>query len=347
MEPSASVVTGDLAAELLDGYHRLWEATPYHERNPTTQPISLERDHFSVLQAHDYVVSDKSDGVRFVLYLAHVGGQDMAVMVDRKLKLYEVRVAATKSNFKGSVFDGELVNVRGTHVFLVFDVIAHKGSNAIAKRPLTKRLELIRAVFDLDGGAAVASPEAAAEQAKLGKIICGGSPHGLSFRPKPCFQLQHLDTLLRRLPSLPYAVDGLVFTPVEDPVRVGGHETLFKLKWRHSIDVEVGPDGQPYIGLGGAPTTAVLRAPLSSLCVPFALDPALQAALPQLVGRIVELSLTISDSELKLALLCQRPDKSHPNSASTILRTIKNVRENITTQELLQLFARPEASSSG
>jgi len=341
MEPSAAILSGALASELLESYHRYWEATPYADRNPASQPISLERDHFPLLKQQDYVVSDKSDGLRFVLYLSQVGGQEIAVMIDRKLKMYQVPVAAARSNFKGSIFDGELVSIRGAHAFLVFDVVAYKGSNAISKKPLTKRLELIRAVFDIDGSAVVSSPEAAAEQAKAGKIVCGGSTHGLSFRPKPCFQLQQLDTLLRRLPLLPYAVDGLIFTPVDDPVRLGGHETMFKLKWNHSIDVEVGLSGELLVGIGGAPTTAVLRTPLSSLSVPFHLEEKLQVSLPQLIGRILELSLVEKDGSLLLALLCQRPDKMHPNSASTVLRTIKNIRENITTQELLQLFARP------
>lgn len=346
MVPSAAVVTGALAAELLESYHHLWEVAPYADRNPASQPISLERAHFPLLQSRDYVVSDKSDGVRFVLYLARAGGQEMAVMVDRKLKLYQVPVAAARSNFKGSIFDGELVAIQGAHIFLIFDVVAHKGSNAIAKKPLTRRLELIRAIFDLDGPSPVTSPEAAAEQARAGKIVCGGSAHGLSFRPKPCFQLQQLDTLLRRLPTLPYAVDGLIFTPVDDPVRAGGHETLLKLKWRHSVDVEVGDTGELLVGIGGAPATAVLRTPLTALCVPFELEPPLQASLPQLLGRIIELALTLTpEGGLRLAMLGQRSDKAHPNSASTVLRTVKNLRENIQPQELLQLFARPSEAS--
>jgi len=345
MEPSGAVVSGALALELLESYHALWEARPQPDRNPATQPVSLERDHFARLRSVDYVVSDKSDGVRYVLYLAQAGGQELAVLVDRKLKLYQVPVAAARKHFRGSIFDGELVNVRGTHVFLVFDAVAHKGSNAIARQPLTKRLELIRAVFDLDG-VSVSSPEEAAEQAKLGKVVCGGSAYGLSFRPKPCFQLQQLDTLLRRLPLLPYAVDGLIFTPQEDRVVVGTHETMFKLKWKHSIDVEVGAGGALLVGLGGAPETAVQRVPLSSLSIAFEYEPELAAALPALQGRIVELALTSDAGALRLSLLAQRPDKAHPNTASTVLRTVKNVREDITPQELLQLFARPSETGA-
>ena len=344
LEPSSSLVTGELARELLVQYHRLWNAAHFAARNPAPQPVSLEREHLPLLRERPYLVADKSDGVRYVLLLARAQDRELSVLVDRKLSLYQVPVAASRAYFAGSLFDGELVSCGGTHVFLVFDAMACKGSMAIGREPLLKRLELLRAVFDLEG-TTPAAPEAAAALAKRGKIVCGGSAHGLSFRPKPCFQLKQLDTLLRQLPQLPYAVDGLVFSPADEPVRTGTHETMFKLKWKHTIDVEVAKDedgnADLLVGLGGAPATAVQRASLSSLAVRFLCGPELLRALRELPsGAILELLLerdVEDEAAMRVELVGRRLDKTHPNAGSTVLHTVVNVREAIQPQELVDL----------
>ena len=323
---------------MLVNYHALWKTHHYAGRNPAPQPVSLERRNLPLLQEREYVVSDKSDGTRYVLFLTRANGRELAVMVDRKMTMFQVPVAATRAFFAGSIFDGELVNCGGTHVFMVFDVVAVKGSDAIGRASLLKRLELIRTVFDLEGSAA-ASPDDAAKLAKRGKIVCGGSARGLRFRPKSCFQLAQLDTLLRQLPGLPYATDGLVFTPVDAPVGTGTQEHVFKLKWRHTVDLEVGAD-EFMVGVGGAPNTAVMRAPLSSLGVPFHMDCAvLEVARTAAIGQIVELELTCTEKAgPSLSFVARRSDKAHPNMAVTVLRTLQNVRENIRPEELLTIL---------
>jgi len=348
--PSTSLCGGETAREVLRDYHRWWNCQAFEARNPAPQPTSLERDHFPLLLQHDYMVSDKSDGTRFLLFLTHAAGRELAVLVDRKLTLYQVPVAANRSFFAGSLYDGELVSAAGCDVFLVFDAVAHRGER-VGHRSLLERLAVIRGAFDLEGAAA-RSPEEAATLARKGKVVCGGSARGLCFRPKPCFQMRQLDTLLRQIPLLPYAVDGLVLTPVRQPVLTGTHATTFKLKWRHSIDVEVANDGRELlVGLGGAPDTAVQRVPLSGLGLPLRLDEELQQRLPHFAGAILELDITPAATEappspqqqqqqqqqLRLSFKAVRTDKAHPNAVATVLRTAKNVRENITAEELLAL----------
>ena len=337
MEPSASVCAGEMRTCILRHYHEILQATHYDERNPVSQPISLERLHFTELLHNDYMISDKSDGTRYVLFLTKVQGREMAVMIDRKLTLYQIPVAASRCYFNGSIYDGELVCSRGSHVFLVFDCIAHKGVY-VGERDYLSRLSLIRSAFDLEG-ATVKSPEEASLHARKGKIVCGGNSRGLIFRPKPCFQMRQLDTLLRQIVTLPYNTDGLIFTPVDEPVRLGTHTSMFKYKRIHSIDVEVNTEGtELLVGLGGSPETAVRRMPLNSLGVVFCLNQALEGSrLKEYAGCILELKISTADDGLGLTLACVRMDKSHPNAASTVLRTVSNVNENITTEELLDI----------
>jgi len=282
------------------------------------------------------MISDKSDGTRYVLFLTKTQGREIAVMVDRKLSLYQIPVAASRSHFQGSIYDGELVTSNGSHLFLVFDCVASKGTY-VGNKDFLSRLSLIRGAFDLEG-ASIQSPEEASLHARKGKIVCGGSARGLAFKPKPCFQLRQMDTLLRQMSSLPYKTDGLVFTPVDEPVRLGTHASMFKYKKIHSIDVEVSSDGsQLLVGLGGAPDTAVLRTPLNGLGASLILDASFAPRLGEYCGCILEMKLSRLEGCLGLSFLCRRFDKSHPNAVSTVLRTINNVEEGISMGELLEV----------
>lgn len=337
------------AEPLLATFARLWGVDAHARRNPCAQPVSLERRHLPLLLSDDYVVADKSDGVRLTLFLTQHSGQSFSLLVDRKLDCFQIPIAANKRAFQGSIFDGELVwqrahdGSRDTQVFLVFDVVAFRGSNEVQSWDYFRRLELIRGVFDLDGRV-ISSPEQASRIAKEGKIICGGNAHGLSFRPKPCLPMSQLDTLLRQLCTLPYATDGLIFTPVNAPVRAGTAETTFKLKSCHTVDLEV-RSGQFYVGLGGTPETATERVALSSIGAPLRPDcefwqrfqDALQGSHAAAQATLIaECRLYLSsEGETLMAFAGRRGDKAHPNTVRTVLATLTNLRENIQADELL------------
>lgn len=332
--------------EILERYHDSWGARFVPHRNPCPQPISLERKHFDTLRSNQYVVADKSDGVRYALFLTRVGGREQSVLIDRKLEVFQCPVAACKKCFNGSLFDGELLWIDGPNgsrcqTLLIFDVSLWRGDANVAQRPLHARLELIRKVFGLEGK--VTNTEAAQAAAKMGKVVCGGNAHGLSFQPKQCMPLDMLDTLLRHMKGLPYRSDGLLLTPVEEPIRSGTHETMFKLKWRHTIDLEVNvASGEILFGLGGV-KTANGRSPIQNLGIkigPRFLDDLRAALRPSdgLIGTIVECELDLSRT---ISFFDIRRDKRHPNSQRTIERTLINVQEAITAEELLTEVALP------
>lgn len=336
--------TGEHLAACLEMYCRLWEVPLLQKRNPCAQPVSLERKHIPLIQRGDYVVADKSDGVRYTLFLCSCKGRHYSFLVDRKLSFYQIPVAAGKRAFAGSIFDGELVWATSSHpqksqLFLVFDVVAFKGSPQVRKENLHKRLEVIRGAFDLNG-VSVSSPSEAAALAKEGKIVCGGNAHGLSFRPKPCFPMDQIDTLLRQLPLLPYATDGLMFTPVQTPVAIGTAENTFKLKDVHTVDIEV-KGTELLIGQGGPPETAVLRVNFSTAGI--ALKPsatfwaeieAVRGDAVEMDSMIVECLVLLTDEGPKMDFIARRLDKAHPNTVRTVIATLLNLRENIQPHEL-------------
>jgi hypothetical protein len=342
MEVPGVRYSGEHAASCARAYCSFWGAAHIPQRNPCSQPVSLERRHIPLLLRENYVVAEKSDGVRYALFLYKEGGRHFSFLVDRKLTLFQIPVAACSRAFEGSVFDGELVWIQGAQgawlqLFLVFDVVAVNGLMDIQRQNLHRRLQLIRETFDLRGERAT-SPTYASRLAKQGKIICGGNAYGLSFRPKPCFPMDQLDTLLRQIPSLQYATDGFVFTPVDDPVCTGTGERIFKLKTRHTVDLEV-RGGQLLVGQGGGAETAAQRVPLNAVGAPLRASARLAAvvAAERADTAIVECSLLQAGEHIEIDLVRQRQDKAHPNTVRTLLSTVINLREDIQIEELCGL----------
>ena len=334
--------TGPDVSKCLHMYCSLWGVPHLFKRNPCSQPVSLERKHMDLIAKGNYVVADKSDGIRYALLLCKVGEQHYSFLVDRKLDMYQIPVAASKRMFAGSIFDGELVWIKGAdganmQIFLVFDVVAYKGSADIKQENLHRRLAVIREAFDLSGHV-ISSPRGAARCAKEGKIICGGNAYGLSFRPKLCFPLNQLDTLLRQMETLPYPTDGLIFTSVDAPNCSGTAEHTFKLKHRHMVDLQL-QAASLLLGQGGHSDTAMHRVTLESVGIDLKLSPSMvqlisQSGKEEHSAKIVECELLQVDGELHLEFIGVRTDKAHPNTVRTMLSTITNLRENIQAHEL-------------
>ena len=331
LTPSKRIYTKEPSAtKIRNLYCRAWSVPYVRGRNPCPLPVSLDRTNLPLLTRENYLVSEKSDGVRYCLFLTEDDGRNQAFFLDRNLALYQIPVAADSTFFrgKGSVFDGELVLMSSsgdTHlVFLVFDVACVKGDDTIRQQNLYRRAEVVRQTFDLEGAVTTSAADASS-LARKGKIVSGGNAHSLSFRPKQCFQLDMIDTVLRGASTRPYPSDGLLFTPIHEPMAIGTSQKLFKLKHFHTIDVEIGPEGF-LVGCGhDAPEERKNIGDVTEMQVPHT---------NYEIGSIVECAVKEQDGKYYLEPLHLRTDKKHPNSEFTVLRTINNVKEGITEAEL-------------
>ena len=110
--------------------------------------------------------------------------------------------------------------------------------------------------------------------------------------------------------EFPYETDGLVFTPVNEPIRTGTHETMFKWKPHDRITIDFLVRGRDlYIQERGQLYKE------SEMHVPHNFPD----------GTIVECGY----GELGWTPVKARTDKTHPNNRRTYLRTLVNLRENI------------------
>ena len=273
----------------LKGFIQQAWGTQDSEWFPGPQPVSIERRHFSMLKRQPYVVCEKTDGTRYMLVSWTFEERRVCVLVDRAFQTRPVAMAVPRD----TVLDGELVQARdGKWLYMIYDAVMVKGQN-VASAPLTERL---------------------AAAAKLIKGVLRSTKDAFEMRVKEMVPLESIRDL-KPLDKFPYETDGIVLTPVNEPVRTGTHETLFKWKPHDRITIDflvygkylcVQDKGQIY------PEAEITHQEVSD-------------------GTIVECGYGPNGwYPVKV-----RTDKKHPNNRRTYMRTIVNLRENILLKEFL------------
>lgn len=266
--------------EIKEFIRKKWDsANP--ERFPGPQPISIERKHIPLLSQNPYLVCEKTDGVRhFLICFTDSENKKICALVNRSFDytLFPLTVP------RDTLLDGELLG----NTFIVHDAVCVKGLD-LREKNLTERLAHAKAV------AKAILPIQGVLQVKCKTMI----PY----------------TMFSQL-KLGEHTDGVIFTPVNEPIRMGTHRTLFKWKPRDRITIDF-----------------LLRN--GNFCI--------QHESKMLVVQknakehsekegIYECSYDEDTSTWEPIL--KRTDKSHPNNKRTYERTLVNIKENIQFCEL-------------
>jgi hypothetical protein len=278
--------------EVKNFIQQTWES-PDRERFPGPQPVSIERRHFGEFQKRPYYVCEKTDGVRHLLLSLEVEGKRFTCLVNRAFEIFPFNTMIPR----GTVLDGELVRPRdptARAVFLIYDAICAKGVD-VRKESLDKRLAAAKGLL---------------------KSVIKSSKDPFEIRVK---EMTPFPGPLPNLDSFPWETDGLVFTPVNEPVRMGTHETLFKWKPRPriTIDFEVTKGGELNVQEKGR---LYKEADLHT-----------GPRFPD--GTIVECGY----GHVGWYVEKVRTDKTHANNRRTYFRTLVNLRENIQFEEFCNL----------
>jgi len=256
---------------------------------PGPQPVSIERRHFPLLDLQPYFVCEKTDGIRHLL-VSFSGG---VYVMNRSFSYVPVKIRIPKD----TILDGELVTTRsGKNLFIVHDSIIIKSEKCTHVH-LDERLEMAR---------------------KLVKGVIKTSGAEFEIRVKKMWPLSSI----RCMPTeYEYETDGLIFTPVNEPVRTGTHETMFKWKPREKITVDfsIHQGKKLYVQDKGVPFLE------SELLKP--------VDVPD--GTIVECGY----GSLGWFIEKIRPDKTYANNRRTYFRTIINLRESIRIEEFYRYQA--------
>lgn len=241
-----------------------------------------------MLKRQPYFVCEKTDGVRQFL----ISNTEGTFIVNRAFQVESVKIRIPKD----TLLDGELVKLKNQKMaFVVHDAVLVKGEN-LMDLPLDQRLEKARGVT---------------------KAIIKTATAPFDVRVKKMYRL--FEEPIPDLNSFDYETDGIVMTPIREPIRMGTHETMFKWKPREriTIDFELKNGNDLFVQDRGElykEAELHMRNQYNNL--------------PD--GTIVECGY----GDLGWFVEKVRTDKTHANNRRTYFRTIVNIRENIQLNEI-------------
>ncbi|KAG0266101.1 Dcp1p-Dcp2p decapping enzyme complex alpha subunit [Mortierella polycephala] len=252
------------------------------------------------INGNSYFVSEKSDGVRVLLYcVLHENGQQQVFLIDRKNKFsYVPQLRFPVANdhnvlHNDTIVDGELVSdlePNGERVvkYLAFDLLAYRGI-CITAKPLTSRLARLQCEF--------ITPYR--EMLKIANpLFVQTQPFKLKWKP----------------PSENTVDFKLV---LEFPIHNGVQD--FTQKPQFILHEWAG--GQQYT-------------PFGHMVVDDALWESWKASSTNLHNRVVEVNFSPSDSSWRFFRF--RDDKEHGNHTSVVRKVLESIRDGVEADELLR-----------
>ena len=271
---------------------------------PGPQPISIERKHFQILKNNVYVACEKTDGVRHVLIVFKYGEVKMCLLVNRKLDIFLVSLNLPRKSYEGTILDGELVKNKknGKWGFLVYDAVLINGED-VKQRNLGDRVMMAQPVVD-------------------GIMRLTKDP--IVIKMKQFQKMSNLKFFCENdLPNLDFNTDGLIFTPVNEPIRIGTHETLFKWKpgEQNTIDFQLVYRDKSwglYIQEKG---NLIFQSEI------------LHGEAPTWFTENDIVECKYDSNNFKWIPVGARTDKTYPNNRRTYYRTMNNISENIQMKE--------------
>lgn len=207
--------------------------------------------------------------------------------------MYLVPLNLPRIAYSGTVFDGELVQ---ENLLLVYDAVCVAGT-PVSTLTLIQRMEHANSII---------------------KNILRLKTDKITIRCKTFYNLRNFETFQREfLPTLTYKTDGLVFTPLHEPIRVGTHETMFKWKPRdlNTIDFQV-KGNRLYLQEKGR----------------LVYEGDLRTRPEWITEDCIAECQYIGEHWVPQNL---RTDKTHPNNRRTFYRTLQNIKEDIQISEFL------------
>lgn len=292
-----------LEKDALNFFHECWN-NKHKNIFPGPQPISVERRHFDQLRREPYLICEKTDGVRWVFICFGFQDKKVCLLVNRALKIRWVNLNVGNKAKRGTMLDGELIG----NMFMVYDALRVNGEHC-ANRNLLDRYNLI-------------------------EKFCGSvmklKTDPIEVVPKKFEILENAQDYIENvLPHVPYKTDGLVFTPVNDPVRVGTHEKMFKWKPRekNTIDFQVKWEPRGVWGL--------YIQDRGLLYFETEIHPERCGWLCE--DMIVECKYHPNDYPMWWEPLQPRTDKTYPNNRRTFYRTLVNIQEDIKINEFFKM----------
>jgi mRNA guanylyltransferase len=290
---------------------------------PAPLPVSLERKNFYKLKQYQYLICVKSDGMRFLM-MCYDG---KVYMVDRAFKFYQIKqnfdrviYGSVTKDTCGAIFDGELIkDEKGSWVYIIHDCVSMSGKD-ISQEHFDERY--------------VAVNEALQDFWSYDEKLCD-----FKISTKRFYKFSEIETLKKNLESLDHSIDGLIFTPITLAIGTQTQYTLFKWKPRehHTFDFKVSETRDAYNAfVSQGQSDAIFASVEKRTPAGKTFTELLKKKCPTFKNSdIIECEYNEKTECFDPFMI--RTDKSHPNSLYTVEKTMCNIKENITMEELFNL----------
>lgn len=283
---------------IIDLFMNLWSKKK-NNFFPAPLPTSIELKHLDKL--NNYVVSIKSNGYRFI----QIFHNNNIYFIDRKLELYTIH--NTNIQIPSSyIFDGELLFTDNVWKYVIYDCYLYNSTNILHENLIIRYdkiisfIELYQHFFN--------NLEFSIETKKIFK-----------------FSKNSVESLLNYINNN-NNIDGLIFTPINEPVGQYTQYTLYKWKpyHLHTIDFKIKETFTDYLYLiyGDKLFTSILKKSNIGIIIKDILT-----KLNFTNENIVECKFNETHNFFEPILI--RNDKIHPNNEYTLNKTILNLQENI------------------
>lgn len=308
----SSVEKGSPLHGYVVGYiHHVWGSRDYF---PGPQPVSIERRHFQILKSGNYVVCEKTDGERHMLVAIMFEGKKKCVLVNRSFKMVEVPINLKKSAFEGTILDGELYE----NTLMIYDAVRVAGKS-VWNANLHARMDAVKALLK-------------------GLISMKSDPYKLKCKRFHAME-DFKSFMCDYLPTVTQNQDGLVFTPVDEPIRLGTHERLFKWKPVHlnTVDFQLKwePSRENPGFKRGRSTWRLYVQEKGKLYYESEIPEGKFDRSWMEEDAIVECEYVTWEQPHWWRPIKRRHDKDYPNNRRTFYRTIFNLKEAIQMEEFL------------
>jgi hypothetical protein len=324
-----------------------WVPNVHNENSfPGAMPVAFSRRHMRLVQTSEYMVSEKSDGLRYMLLINSSG----AYLFDRNFEFYlvlgyDVLTQLFAAN-EVTVLDGELVRHQKTKrpVFLIFDAVVIDGS-PVGSKKLTERLEAVRDKVILPYRAAVDGgriDESAVPFTLIGKAFQSKKQIGTLFSH---IKRGESGDRLYQDNRRSHKTDGIIFTPVNSTYRPTPAAPILKWKFvdKLSADLKIMFDARHQ--RWGLYCTGDRHQDIEVRSVEFSPDDTARLSddirLHQSADNthVIECTYDIWAGRWHYSSI--RADKKQGNNVRTVFDTLEVIAENITEQELCYRVPRP------
>jgi mRNA guanylyltransferase len=292
---------------------------------PGPQPVAIEKKNYPDLKKNEYMVCEKSDGERAILLLIHLNNKPMCFLLNRNNELYFMDLSFKKEVYEGTVMDGELIKTNGDKWnLLIHDCMIYNGTSFIEKSHRLRYACIIDFIT---------------KRYVNKETDCVNIKTKLFYKYGPGIDKTwgHIKKTTEN------NIDGLIFTPVNGPIKFGRDNFLFKWKLpeNNTIDLLVKQKGKniiTYYTKNGnlvefkkwTPTNENYKKIISFV--------------PKITDLVIEFKILSEESFIPYKI---RTDKSVPNSEITIFNTLKNIKEAITIDDLKASFLTTTETTNG